>query len=103
MSRELELSIHFLDLILGNNGEVTADGVSELFEIHAGNKEVIKQHLKAITNIMNKALEELDEKKEYNDTCTFCRLCETYQLSDEFDGDNLCKKCREKWDEFMTL
>lgn len=62
MSNELQIAIHFLDLILGNNGDATAAGVSELFEIHAGNKKVIKKHLKAITNIMNRALEELEEK-----------------------------------------
>ena len=62
MSKDLQIAIHFLDLILSNNGEATAAGVSELFEIHAGNKKVIKKHLKAITNIMNRALEELEEK-----------------------------------------
>lgn len=64
MSKELELSIHFLDLILGNNGKATAEGMCELFEIQQGNKEVIKQHLKAITNIMSKALEELEVNNE---------------------------------------
>lgn len=62
MSKDLQIAIHFLDLILSNNGEATAAGVSELFEIHAGNKKVIKKHLKVITNIMNRALKDLEEK-----------------------------------------
>lgn len=62
MSKDLQIAIHFLDLILGNNGEATAAGVSELFEIHAGNKKVIKKHLKAVINIMKRALKDLEEK-----------------------------------------
>lgn len=61
-SKDLQIAIHFLDLILGNNGEMTPSAVAELFEIHAGNKEVIKQHLKAIINIMKRALKDLEEK-----------------------------------------
>lgn len=62
MSKDLQIAIHFLDLILANSGEMTPAAVAELFEIHAGNKEVIKQHLKAIINIMKRALKDLEEK-----------------------------------------
>lgn len=60
MSREVQVAMHFLELILQNNGNITADAVRDLFEIHAGNKQVIVDHLKAISKIINKAVEELE-------------------------------------------
>lgn len=61
MSDELQTSIHFLDLILQNDGNITAEGLAELFEIKNGNKKVILKHLKAIHNIIGRAIKELEE------------------------------------------
>lgn len=61
MSDELQISIHFLELILQNGGNHTAEGLSELFEIKNGNKKIILKHLKAITNIMIRAINELED------------------------------------------
>lgn len=60
MSREVQVAMHFLELILQNNGDITAEAISDLFEIYAGNKQVIVDHLKAISKIINKAVEELE-------------------------------------------
>lgn len=50
----------FLELILQNGENYTADGLLELFEIKNGNKKIILKHLKAITNIMSRAINELE-------------------------------------------
>jgi hypothetical protein len=60
MSDDLQLSIHFLECILQNGENCTAQGLSELFEIKNGNKKIILKHLKAITNIMSRAINELE-------------------------------------------
>lgn len=62
MSDELKVSIHFLELILSNGGEVTAQGLSELYEVQQGNKKLILEHLKAINSIIGKAIKELEVK-----------------------------------------
>lgn len=61
MSNELQISIHFLELILQNGENCTAQGLSELFEIKNGNKKIILEHLKAVSNIINRAIKELEE------------------------------------------
>lgn len=38
----------------------TSEGLYEIFEIQNGNKKIIIEYIKAIRNIMNKALEELE-------------------------------------------
>lgn len=58
MSDYVKTAIGFIELIIGN--EPTPLGISELFEIHNGNKKVILEHLKAINNILSKAIEELE-------------------------------------------
>lgn len=60
MSDELQASIHFLELILQNDGNITKNGLFDLFEIKNGNKKITLEHLKAITNIMNRAINELE-------------------------------------------
>lgn len=60
MSDELQISIHFLELILQNNGNITENGLFDLFEIKNGNKKVILKHLKAIHNILGRAIKELE-------------------------------------------
>lgn len=64
MSDELQTSIHFLKLILQNGENCTAQGLAELFEINGGNKKIILKHLKAITNIMSRAINELEGDDE---------------------------------------
>ncbi len=60
MSDYVKTAIGFIELIIGN--EPTAEGLSELFEIHQGNKKVILEHLKAINTIISKAIKELEEE-----------------------------------------
>lgn len=45
------------------NGRTTIDAIYSIFEIQNGNKEELKEHIKAIKNIMSKALEELEKEK----------------------------------------
>lgn len=51
----------FVNTILQNNGNVTFEGLSDIYEIQKGNKDVLIEHIRAIRNIMNKALEELEQ------------------------------------------
>lgn len=60
MSDELQLSIHFLECILQNNKNFTVGGLTDLYEIKHGNKKVILEHLKAVSNIINRAIKELE-------------------------------------------
>ena len=61
MSDYLQISIHFLELILRNDENYTFEGLSELYEIKNGNKEVILKHLKAINSIIEKSIKELED------------------------------------------
>lgn len=60
MSDDLQLSIHFLECILQNNENFTVQGLTDLYEIKHGNKKVILEHLKAVSNIINRAIKELE-------------------------------------------
>lgn len=46
--------------ILSNHQEPTAEGIYELLEIKSGSKDVLLKHMKAINNILSKAIEELE-------------------------------------------
>lgn len=59
---ELSVAIHFLELILGNNGNATIDGLADLYKIKSGNKKVILEHLKAINSIINDAIDYLESE-----------------------------------------
>ena len=48
--------------ILSNHQEPTPEGLYELLEIQSGSKEVLLKHMKAINNILSKAIEELEGK-----------------------------------------
>ena len=52
----------FVNTILNNNGDITLEGLRDIYEIQNGNKDVLVEHIKAIRNIMNKALEELERE-----------------------------------------
>lgn len=60
MSDYVKVSVDMLKKILNSYEEPTADTIYELYEISNGNKEVILEHLKAISNIFIKAIEELE-------------------------------------------
>ena len=62
MSREVEVSIHFLELILGYQ-DAPAEALYDLFEIKNGNKKVILEHLKTINKITMKAIKDLEGDK----------------------------------------
>jgi len=57
MKKESELAKSFVISILSQNP--TVYGLSDVYEINGGNKKMLLEHLKAIANIMNKAIEEL--------------------------------------------
>lgn len=61
MSDYLKISIHFLECILQNGENYTAEGLSELYEIKNGNQEIILKHLKAINSIIEKTIKELED------------------------------------------
>ena len=55
----VKTAISLIIKILQNNDNPTREAIYELLEIQNGNKDVLIEHIKAIKNIMNKALEEL--------------------------------------------
>ena len=60
MNKYIEISKMFVCTILSNNSEPTTDGLAEILEIRMGNEKLLLEHLKAINNIFNKAIEELE-------------------------------------------
>lgn len=60
MSEYVKTAISLVIKILQNNDNPTSEGLYEIFEIQRGNKKIIIEHIKAIKNIMDKALEELE-------------------------------------------
>ena len=61
MNKYIEISKMFVFSILSANS--TADGIADIYEISYGDTELLLKHLKAITNIMNKAIKELERKE----------------------------------------
>ena len=61
MNKYIEISKMFVFNIL--NANPTADGIADIYEINQGDTELLLRHLKAITNIMNKAIKELERKE----------------------------------------
>ena len=45
------------------DGILTIDSIDAVWEINNGNKQELIEHIKAIKNIMSKALEELEKDK----------------------------------------
>ena len=60
MNEYVKTAISLITKILQNNDNPTSEGLHEIFEIQNGNKKIIIEHIKAIKNIMSKALEELE-------------------------------------------
>lgn len=67
MSDVVKVAKSIIISILSNNDNPTVDGMYEIFQIRSGNKEILIEHIKAIRNIMDKALKEL-EGSDSNDT-----------------------------------
>jgi hypothetical protein len=60
MSEYVKTAISLVIKILQNNDNPTNEGLHEIFEIQRGNKKIIIEHIKAIRDIMGKALKELE-------------------------------------------
>lgn len=60
MSEYVKTAISLVIKILQNNDNPTSEGLYEIFDIQRGNKKIIVKHIKAIRDIMDKALEELE-------------------------------------------
>lgn len=58
MNKYIEISKRFVFSIL--NANPTTNGIADIYEISQGDTELLLKHLKAITNIMNKAIKELE-------------------------------------------
>ena len=61
MNKYIEISKMFVFSIL--NANPTSDGIADIYEISHGDTELLLKHLKAIINIMNKAIKELERKE----------------------------------------
>ena len=61
MNKYVKISKVFVFSIL--NANPTSDGMADIYEISQGDNELLLKHLKAITNIMNKAIKELERKE----------------------------------------
>lgn len=61
MNNYVEISKRFVIAILNQN--INIESINELYEINSGNTKLLLKHLKAITNIVNKAIKELERKE----------------------------------------
>lgn len=64
MSEYVKTAVSLVIKILQNDRNPTSDALYEIFKIQNGNKKIIIEHIKAIKNIMNKALEELERGRD---------------------------------------
>lgn len=55
-----EVAKNFINIILSAGG--TIDAISDMYEINAGDKKVLLEHAKALRNIFDKAIEELENE-----------------------------------------
>ena len=61
MNNYVEISKRFVIVILNQN--INIESANELYEINHGNTKLLLKHLKAITSIMNNAINELESKE----------------------------------------
>ena len=61
MNKYVEISKRFVIAILNQN--INIESANEIYEINSGNTKLLLEHLKSITNIMNKAIKELERKE----------------------------------------
>ena len=64
MSDIVKLAKSFVISILSNGNSPTLEALSDIYWIRSGNKELLIEHIKAIRNIMNKALKELNNEEK---------------------------------------
>lgn len=65
MNKELDVA---KSIIINNlNTKLSMESLGSLYEIANGNKEVLLAHIKACSNIFNKAKEQLEEEMKEND------------------------------------
>ena len=64
MSEVVKVAKSLVIKILSNNSNLTAYAAYEIFQIQSGDKELLIEHIKAIRNIMNKALKELNNEEK---------------------------------------
>lgn len=60
MSDVVKLAKSFVISILSNNNSPTPEALSDIYWIRSDDKELLIEHIKAIRNIMDKALKELE-------------------------------------------
>ena len=60
-SKEVKFARHCVITILDNGGQPTAEGIKEVFNIRFGGTDVLLEHLKALDEVFQKAIKELEE------------------------------------------
>lgn len=60
MSNTVKLAKSFVINILANQGNPTSEALYDIYWIRSDDKELLIKHIKAIRNIMDKALKELE-------------------------------------------
>ena len=63
MGGNTEIAKAIINAYIGNNGDFSAEGLFTLYEIQNGNKELLLEHVKALKNIFEKAIEEIENDK----------------------------------------
>ena len=62
-SKEVAFAKHCVITILNNGGQPTAEGIKEVFNIQFGGTDVLLEHIKALDEVFQKAIKELEEEK----------------------------------------
>ena len=60
---EVQVAVKIIKAYLNSINDLTVEGIREIMHINSGDKEVIKEHVEAIRNIMTKAYKDLGGKK----------------------------------------
>lgn len=63
MKEEIKMAKHFVECILDNRGNCTEEGMRQMLMIQNDNK-LLLEHLKALRNIINVAIDDLEQVKE---------------------------------------
>ena len=64
MGRNTEIAKAIINAYIGQNGDFTAEGLFTLYEIQNGNNELLLEHVKALKNIFEKAIEEIENDRQ---------------------------------------
>ena len=63
----IALAKHFITCILENHGDIKAYGLADLYEINSGNKELLIEHLNAVSSIMQRAVKLLESGEDVSE------------------------------------